>query len=94
MPDRCLGEAPAPQPRTAVAVENEQDISQKRRKHSPAFKANVDLEAVKGRNREPNCLPVTGFTPAGFRLGGKPSPMASQASSAMVRTRGPGVTPS
>ena len=35
--------------RAAVAVENEQEMSPGRRKHGPAFKAKVALEALKSR---------------------------------------------
>ena len=45
-----LSESPAPKLRAAVAVGKEGDISIGRRKHSPAFKAKVALEAVKGED--------------------------------------------
>ena len=43
-----LSESPAPKLRAAVAVWKEKDMAQGRRKHSPAFKARVALDAVKG----------------------------------------------
>ena len=41
-----LSESPAPKLRAAVAVGKEGDMSIGRRKHSPAFKVKVALEAV------------------------------------------------
>ena len=39
----------APKLKAAVAVGKEWGMSQRRRKHSPAFKAKVALEAMKGQ---------------------------------------------
>ena len=46
--DKWLSEDPAPKLNAAVAAKEEWEMSQGRRKHSPAFKAKVALEAVKG----------------------------------------------
>ena len=61
-------------------------MSKGRRKHSPVFQAKVALEAVKGEETVAQLAGRTRFTPAGFRLGRRPSPMARPASSATVRT--------
>ena len=61
-------------------------MSKGRRKHSPVFQAKVALEAVKGEETVAQPAGRTRFTPAGFRLGRRPSPMARPASSATVRT--------
>ena len=44
-------------------------MSQGRRKHSPAFKGKVALEAVRGEETVAHWPPGTRFTPARFRLG-------------------------
>ena len=46
--DRWLSQSPAPKIRTAVAVKEQWDVSEGRRKHSASFKAKMALEAVKG----------------------------------------------
>ena len=68
-------------------------MSKGRGKHSPAFKAKVALEAVKGEVTAAQLAGRTRPTPAGFQLGRRPSPMVPPASSAPVRTRSPGATP-
>ena len=55
-------------------------MSKGRRKHSPAFQAKVALEVVKGEETVAQLAGRTRFAPAGFRLGGRPSPMAPPAS--------------
>ena len=47
-------------------------MSKGRRKHSPAFKAKVALEAVKGEETVAQLAGRTRFTPARFRPGRKP----------------------
>ena len=46
--DSWLSGNPAPKLRTATAVDEEREMSGERRKHRPAFKAKVALEAMKG----------------------------------------------
>ena len=46
--DRWLRESPAPKIPAAVAVGEEKDMRQTRKKHSPAFKAKVALAALQG----------------------------------------------
>ena len=49
MSDRWRSESLPPKLRAAVAVGREQEMSQGRRKHSPAFKAK--LESTEGKRR-------------------------------------------
>ena len=68
-------------------------MSQGRRKHSPAFKAKVALEAVKGGETVAQLAGRYQVHPSQIRLGRRPSPMAPPASSATVRTRRPRAMP-
>ena len=68
-------------------------MSQGRRKHSPAFKAKVALEAVKGEETVAQLAAGTKSTLARFRPGRRTSPMAPPASLATVRIRRPRAMP-
>ena len=68
-------------------------MSRGRRKHMPAFKAKVALEALKARRRWPNWPPGTKSIPGRFRHGRGHSPRAPPGFSATARTRNPGTTP-
>ena len=68
-------------------------MSKERRKHSPAFKAKVALEVVKGEETVAQLSAGTRSTPARFKPGRRPSPRAPPVSSATVRTRRLGATP-
>ena len=67
-------ESPAPKLREAVAADKVWEMSQGRGKHSPAFKAKVAPEAVKGEETVAQRPPGTRSTPARFRRGKRPSP--------------------
>ena len=68
-------------------------MSQGRRKHSPAFKAKVALEALKGQETVAQLPPSMKSTPGRFKPGRKRSPRAPPGSSAMARSRRPGTRP-
>ena len=57
--------------KAAVAVGKEWEMSKQRRKHNPAFKAKVALEAVKGEETVAQQGPGTRFIPAKLRPGRK-----------------------
>ena len=62
-------------------------MSQGRRKHSPAFKAKVALEALKGQETVAQLAASMKSILGRFKPGRKPSPKAPPASSATARSR-------
>ena len=68
-------------------------MSQGRRKHSPAFKAKVALEALKGEETVAQLAARYEVHPGRFRPGRRLLRRAPQASSATARSRRPGTTP-